>query len=133
MPRYPRARAVFDPCAPHPFVLSEVKQGHCESLPIDFAQGDRRMWECSLDRAAPGDEMQHDHDHRDHQQQVDQPAGDVEGEKAEQPQHNQHRRDNCKHVLILIASARDTRPFLNFPNVPSVIPVPYRPPLQAAK
>ena len=41
--------------------------------------------------------MQDERDHRDDQQQVDEAAGDVEGEYAQQPEDGEDDGDGCKH------------------------------------
>ena len=46
----------------------------------------------SSDRATTGHDAIHDDDDRDDEQKVNQPTGDVESEKAECPQNDQHKR-----------------------------------------
>lgn len=51
----------------------------------------------ALQRPAAADEVQHEHHQRDYQQQMDQAAGDLEGEKAKRPQDEQDDGNRCEH------------------------------------
>jgi hypothetical protein len=50
-------------------------------------------------RAAP-DKVQHQTNHRDDQQNVNQPAGNVERKKAEQPQYHQNKKYCDEHLKV---------------------------------
>jgi hypothetical protein len=56
----------------------------------------------SLNDWSAGDEAIDDHDYRDYQQKVDQPATHVHDEEAEHPQDEQNYRNSPKHGGILV-------------------------------
>jgi hypothetical protein len=72
----------------------------------------------ALNDWAAGDETIDDHDHRDHQQKVDQAATYVHDEESEYPQDEENYRDRPKHDGILVGSelhpARWQRACLSF-------------------
>ena len=58
----------------------------------------------ALDDWPTGDEAIDDNDHRDHEQNVDQPATDVHDEEPKNPQDEQDNSDRPKHYGILARS-----------------------------
>jgi hypothetical protein len=58
----------------------------------------------TLDDRPAGDETIDDHDHRNHEQKVDQPAPDVHYEKPKNPKDEEYYRDGPKHDGILARS-----------------------------
>ena len=67
--------------------------------PSDYTNsGYERGHQCpSKDRSATRDEVPDQNDDTDHQQQVNEAAGDVEGEKAQRPQDEQDDGDCQEH------------------------------------
>jgi hypothetical protein len=53
-------------------------------------------WPVRLDTSAPGDQVVDQYDYRDHDQNVDQAATDMEGESQE-PQNEENYKDCPKH------------------------------------
>jgi hypothetical protein len=60
--------------------------------------------ECFLDDWSASDEAVDDHDHRNHEQDVDQPATDVDYEEPENPKNEEYYGDRPKHDGILARS-----------------------------
>jgi hypothetical protein len=56
-----------------------------------------RPGETSLDDWSAGDEAIDDHDHRNHEQEMDQPTTDVNYEGPENPKDEEYYRDGPKH------------------------------------
>ena len=56
------------------------------------------------DGSSAGDELVDDHDQRDHQKQVDQPAADMERQKTESPEDEEDDCDGPKHLAAFLLS-----------------------------
>jgi hypothetical protein len=56
------------------------------------------------DGSAAANELEHDDNHRDHQQDMEQPAGRVRREHAKRPQHQQNHRNGLQHGTLLLGS-----------------------------
>src|SRR5207302_6678812 len=67
-------------------------------------RGRRGQAKLSLYDRSASDETIDDHDHCDHEQQMDQPPTDVHHEKAENPKDEENYRDRPKHDGILSRS-----------------------------
>ena len=63
-----------------------------------------RPGESLLDDRPASDETIDDHDHRNHEQDMNQPAPDVHYEESENPQNEEYYRDRPKHDGILARS-----------------------------
>jgi hypothetical protein len=52
-------------------------------------------------RATAPEEVHHQRNHRDYQQKVNQPTGNVEREKSQQPQYKQNNEQRHEHANLL--------------------------------
>lgn len=50
-----------------------------------------------LNSPAPGQELHYENDHRNHQEQMDEPAGDI-ADQPENPENEKHCNDCPKHT-----------------------------------
>ena len=85
---------------PSTYAFSRVAEG--SSAPKQLSR--RGQVKLSLDDWATSDKAIDDHDHCDHEQQMDQPPTYVHHEKAENPKDEENYRDRPKHDGILSRS-----------------------------